>query len=151
MREIVVFPSKSESLVCQSREEYKECEGVVDMSDNDQKTTPMLETLLERINALTTEFQSFRSTIEQRLTGIEEEMRKGHAEIREEMNKGNAEIREEMNKGFADVREEMNQGFRKIDRRLDAMSGDIHKLRGDVNYLEGKMEKLVEKLEQQPA
>ena len=78
----------------------------------------MLETLLERIDTLTTETRELRSFVE---------------------------------KGFAEIREEMNQGFRKIDRRLDAMSGDIHKLRGDVNYLEGKMEKLVEKLEQQPA
>jgi len=139
---------ENESFVCQSLEEYKEFEVIVDMSDNDQKTTPMLETLLERMNVLTTEFQNFRSIVEQRLTGIEEEMRKGQAEIREEMNKGQKEIREEMNQGFAGIREEMNQGFRKIDRRLDVMSGDIHKLRGDVNYLEGKMEKFVEKLEQ---
>ena len=52
------------------------------------------------------------------------------------------ELRNFVEKGFAGIREEMNQGFRKIDRRLDAMSGDIHKLRGDVNYLESKMEKL---------
>jgi chromosome segregation ATPase len=90
-----------------------------------ETTTPMLEMLLERINALATEFQSFRIAVEQRLTSIEEEMRKGHAEIREEM----------------------NQGFRKIDRRLDVMSGDINKLRADMNYLETK----IEKLEREPA
>lgn len=95
------------------------------MSDNDQATTPMLETLLERMNVLTTEMQELRSFVE----------------------KGFAGIREEMNHGFAGIREEMNHGFRKIDRRLDAMSGDIHKLRGDVNYLESKMEKL----EREPA
>lgn len=112
-----------------------------------ETTTPMLETLLERINALATEFQSFRNTVEQRLTSIEEEMRKGHAEIREETNKGFAAIRGEMDQGSTGIREEMHQGFRKIDRRLDAMSGDIHKLRGDVNYIETK----IEKLEREPA
>jgi polyhydroxyalkanoate synthesis regulator phasin len=84
------------------------------MGDSEQITTPMLETLLERINALTTETRELRILVE---------------------------------KGFAEIREEMNQGFRKIDRRLDVMSGDINKLRADMNYLETK----IEKLEREPA
>lgn len=86
--------------------------------DNEPPTTlptqPMMEAVLERINLVGMQIMELRTELE--------------------------EFRKEQKQAAADLRTEMQAGFRKLDRRLDVLTGEVIDLKEKQREIERRLD-----------
>jgi uncharacterized protein Yka (UPF0111/DUF47 family) len=103
------------------------------MDEDNKTTTPMLETVLERINVLAQQFQTFQENTNTQLT----EMREIVVRLEEKQDKFQAELET--------VKNDLRTGFKKIERKVTILNDNVLTVQADNRDLENRIENLESK------
>jgi tetrahydromethanopterin S-methyltransferase subunit G len=86
------------------------------MSSDNLDTRPRIETVLERINELGARLETRIGGLDTRIGTLEN--------------------------AVTELRDEMHHGFRDMERRLEAVGGEIIKIRADLSYVHDRIDKI---------
>ena len=107
------------------------------MSEDDKTTKPTIETVLERINAFSQQFQTFQENTNVQLT----EMREIVVRLEEKQDKMQADldtVKSELN----DLKNELRVGLKRIELKITVLADDVLTVPSLQRDLETRVDKL---------
>lgn len=107
------------------------------MSNDKMSTTPIIETLLDRLNEwgerLTNQLKDLEARIQEHGKALGE-LRKGQDELRSGL--------DGLRKGQQELRDDLNAGLRRVERKIEILNDNILTVNADIRDPEILLEKL---------